>query len=93
MLAVAYRLVDLAIDSGSAPELLPVQQKSSSEGIRGKTLQMKLPEKLRELAKRSGTCRNPLWPDLSAREWAEPDWLFQLSSPESWQLGLPPSRS
>ena len=74
MLAVAYRLVDLAIDSGTAPELLPVQQKSSSEGIRGKTLQMKLPEKLRELAKQSGTCRSPLWPDSSTPGWAEPDW-------------------
>jgi hypothetical protein len=74
VLAVAYRLVDLAIDSGSAPELLTVQQKSSSEGIRGKTLQTKLPEKLRELAKQSGTYRNPLWTDSSTPGWAEPDW-------------------
>jgi hypothetical protein len=51
VLAVAYRLVDLATDSGSTPKLLPVQQKSSPESIRGKTLQMKLAEKLRELAK------------------------------------------
>ena len=91
MLAVAYRLVDLAIDSGSAPELLTVQQKSSSEGIRGRLCKRSYPKKLRELAKQSGTYRNPLWPDLSTRGWAEPDW-FQLSSPESWQLGLPPSR-
>ena len=46
MLAVAYRLVDLAIDSGSAPELLTVQQKSSSEGIRGRLCKRSYPKNL-----------------------------------------------
>ena len=71
-----------------------VQQKSSLESTRGKTLQRTLPEKLKELAIRLATCRTPWVTYSSTPGWSRLDWLIRLLSlllRESWQLDLPPA--
>ncbi len=87
--ALGITVFDLAMRNRTGTFV--VQQKSSPENTRGKTLQRKLPEKLKDLAIQSARCQVTY---SSTPGWSRPDWLIRLLSlllRESWQLDLPPA--